>query len=88
MCAGVERYASGILSDNDRMEHANFPTAFRLSGLHFLGTLPAHRPAHEIAKTAMGRPLLADADVSDLGRRKCPGMDVWDIRAFEGSTPT
>ena len=29
--------------------------------LHFLGTLPAHRPAHDIAKLAIRRPGLADA---------------------------
>jgi hypothetical protein len=40
------------------------PTSLPLSVLvafHFLGTLPAHRPAYEIAKVAIGRPLLADA---------------------------
>jgi hypothetical protein len=39
------------------------PTSLALSVLvafHFLGTLPAHRPAYEIAKVAIGRRLLAD----------------------------
>ena len=37
------------------LEHANFPTAFLWLAFHFLGTLPARRLAHEIAKTAIRR---------------------------------
>lgn len=40
---------------------ATFPTAFRLSGLHFPGTPLAHRPSHDIVKLAITRPGLADA---------------------------
>lgn len=61
MCAGVERYASEIQSDDGREAARSFKLHFVGVVRHFLGTLPAHRSARDIAKVAVRQFGLADA---------------------------